>query len=81
MDTVQIIKVKLHGRYRKCQLLNAHRSKTTGELGYVDIRVLAQERVTGVQDYYWTLPVSYVRKSDHTICAGMLRSKSTPSAL
>ncbi len=69
------IKVKIAGRYRNCELLRAYRSKATGELGFVDVRVLTQDQCGGIPAEWRYVPVAQVRKADRAPAAETLPVK------
>lgn len=76
MTERRTIKVKLLGMYRECELLRAYRSKATGELGYVDVRVIGGRVPQGHTDTYRYVPVSGVRKADRAIAAAALPART-----
>ncbi len=70
-----IIKVKVYGAYRPCILLRVYRSKTTGEAGYVDVRVRDSHVCYGMPSVWEKVPIARVRKADHDVVKGALPPK------
>lgn len=61
-NKAKIIKVKLWGRYRQCELRRVH------EDGFVDVRVMQNEVVSGMPAFFQHVAITNVRKADRHLC-------------
>ena len=58
----KIIKVKLWGRYRRCELRKVH------DNGSVDVRVMQDEVVSDMPSFFQRVVITNVRKADRHLC-------------
>lgn len=57
-----IIKVKLWGRYRPCELRKVH------DNGTVDVRVMGGHVASGMASFFQHVSIDNVRKADRHLC-------------
>lgn len=70
-----IIKCKLWGRYRQCEILRVYTLKSAKDV-YLRVRVLAHERTSGMaSDQFDFVAMSLVRKADHSLVWEFVTSK------
>jgi len=61
MSERTIIKVRLHGRYRRAELLKRGRA-------FIVVRVLLNEQSGNCPAYWDNVPITWVRKADRHLC-------------